>query len=39
MAGPKWVAEEGGSYSHYVGPLEKDKYFWSVYFDALYAQD
>ena len=27
------------SNSFYVGPQEKDRYFWSVYFDGLYAQD
>ena len=28
-----------GNYSRYIGPLMKDKYFWTVYFDPLYAQD
>ena len=39
MATDKYIVEYGGSYSHYIGPLGKDKFFWPLYFDPLYAQD
>ena len=37
MLSLKWRSSPDSAY--YVGPLEKDKYFWTVYFDRLYAQD